>query len=408
VKRPVVVAVVSALLVGVGVGFLIATASQTPTAAAGSAPDLQVVSRWSGRMFDSRVMLLAGSLQADPRRGFALVQTHGMKPVFFSTPEGAGALRLQSSSASGWVLRSRAGALVLATPGFRGPKVPPLFTFLGRRLNPEKLGPITSRGVAVAFGAGRWNYTTGRQTKSYVIFVAHTKAWPGWKLYGYLQSFTLPRAVAEHKPRHPLLPLLGTGQELKQPLLGPGGRYYSIDSRNQRLVPASGWHSVARTFNFGDCTTWPARNGGSYRACPNSIVLHKANGSTQSVLQRHLGKISAESWSWVFAQPSPNGKWLLLQDAFGACGLPTWAYFVPSRGGPLWSAFPGDYTSEALGWLPDNTALVAAQSEGCEGNQNDGIYQVTPSNPTFPEAQLVFAGDVFDATTWGFRGKLAG
>jgi hypothetical protein len=43
VKRSVTVAVVSAVLVGVGAGFLIATASQTPSAAAGSTPDLQVV-----------------------------------------------------------------------------------------------------------------------------------------------------------------------------------------------------------------------------------------------------------------------------------------------------------------------------------------------------------------------------
>ena len=103
----------------------------------------------------SQVTLLAGSLQADPGRGFALVQTRGLKPVFFSTPEGAGALRLESSSGSGWVLRSSNGARVLVSPGFREPGILPSFTYLGRRLNPDKLGPIGPRGIAVAFGYGR-------------------------------------------------------------------------------------------------------------------------------------------------------------------------------------------------------------------------------------------------------------
>jgi hypothetical protein len=163
---------------------------------------------------------------------------------------------------------------------------------------------------------------------------------------------------------------------------------------------------VARRFTFGACTTWPARDGGSYRACQNTIRLHTAHGATVTVLHRHLPKLSGRSW--LLVQPSPNGKWLLLQDAFGACGLVTWAYTLPSRGGSLRSAFPGAYTSEALGWLPDNTALVAAQSEGCEGNSTAGIYQVTPGDPSFqPPPLLVFAGYVFDATSWGFGSKPA-
>jgi hypothetical protein len=207
--------------------------------------------------------------------------------------------------------------------------------------------------------------------------------------------------VTEHKVQ--TAPLLDSQQELKQPLLGQNGRLYSIDPKKERLVPTSGWQSGARRFTFGKCTTWPAPNGGLYRACPKVIRLHRTRGATVTVLRRHLGKISTESRSWVFAQPSPNGKWLLLQDAYGACGIATWAYLLPSRGGSLLSAFPGAYTSEALGWLPDNTALVAAQSEGCEGNRTAGIYHVTPGNPNFePAPELVFPGFVFDATTWGF------
>ena len=400
-KRPVVVAVVSAVLVGIGVGFLMASASETPSASAGSTPDLQVVSRWSGHPYGSQVTLLSGSLRADPGRGFALVQTRGLKPVFFSTPEGAGALRLESSSGSGWVLRSSNGARVLVSPGFREPGILPSFTYLGRRLNPDKLGPIGPRGIAVAFGYGRYN-KNGLQAENDVVLVEQTKKWPDWKLYGYLPGFTLPRVVAKAKVQQEVL---GTTQELKQPLLGPDGKLYSIDPKLEQLVPASAWRSVPRKFNFGDCTTWPARNGGSYRACPKTIRLRTANGATRTVFHRHL---AFGGRSWVFAQPSPNGKWLLLQDAYGACGIATWSYFVPTRGGgPLWSAFAGAYTSEALGWLPDNTALIAAQSETCEGNQTNGIYQVTPSDPTYPQSQLVFAGDVFDATTWGFAGKSA-
>jgi hypothetical protein len=400
VKRSVAVAVVSAVLVGVGVGFLVATASQTPSAAAGSTPDLQVVSRWSGRVGGKQVRLLAGSLQADPGRGFVLVQTGRQKPGFFTTPEGAGALRVASASDGRWELRSSNGALAVAFMGLA--PAGPSFDFLGRRLDPARLGPIASRGVAVAYGYGPWNWKKGLQATNDVVLVAHTSGWPGWKLYGYLQGFTLPRVPAEHKTRRPELPLLGSPQALTQPLLGPDGRLYSIDAKKERLVRAHGWHSAARTFTFGDCTTWPARNGGSYRACPNSIRRRTAHGATTTVFRRHLVKGDASSRSWAFAQPSPNGKWLLLQDVSAACGLPSWTSFVPTKGGRLWPAFPGDYFSEALGWLPDNTALVAAQSQGCDGNLTSGIYQVTPSDPAFPEAQLVFPGYVFDATTWGY------
>jgi hypothetical protein len=102
-------------------------------------------------------------------------------------------------------------------------------------------------------------------------------------------------------------------------------------------------------------------------------------------------------------QPSPNRKWLLLEDAFGACGTATWAEFQPSSGGALVSAFQDAQSSQALGWLPDNTALVAVQTNECDGAPVGGIYQVTPGSWPAPLPQLVFPAETYDATTWGFR-----
>lgn len=409
VKRPVAVAVGCALLAGVAFGAAVVSASEAPSAArAHAATEFQVVSRWSGPPFQGArnpVRLLSGSLQNDPGRGFVLVQTVGMRPGFFATPEKTGALRLVSGSGSPWVLRAANGSLVLAYAGAPSMGVPPTFDFLGPRLDPDKLGPIGARGVAVAYAYGPYT-RHGEQEHNDVVLVERTEGrrGPGWKIYGYLAGYTLPRVAAEAKL---VRQLLGTTQELRQPLLGPNGRLYTIDAKKQRLVPGT-WRGAARGFKFGSCTTWPARSGASYLACPNSIVLRKGRGPATTLLRRNLGKLGSLARSWIFVQPSPNGKWLLTQDAFGACGLATWAYFLPARGGSLVSAFPGSYTSEALGWLPDNTALVAAQSLGCEGPQTNGIYQVWPGNPVFePAPQLVFQGSVFDATTWGFGGKSA-
>ncbi len=155
--------------------------------------------------------------------------------------------------------------------------------------------------------------------------------------------------------------------------------------------------------HFG-CTSWPAPDAGWYAACPNSIVLHKADGSAVTVMQRHLpGLNSARPLrGWYFVQASPNRKWLLLEDAFGACGTATWAEFQQGSGGPLSSAFPDAVSSQALGWLPDNTALIAVQTNECDGAPAGGIYQVTPGNWVL-SPQLVFPAETQDATTWGFR-----
>ena len=87
-------------------------------------------------------------------------------------------------------------------------------------------------------------------------------------------------------------------------------------------------------------------------ACPNAIRLQHA-GTATTLFRRDLAKQTAE-WAWNFVQPSPNGKWLLLEDTSDFCGNPTWADFLPAGGGSLQPAFPGPSVSEALGWLPDN------------------------------------------------------
>ena len=154
-NKPGAVAVVSALLAGVGAGAVIVSASNN--ASAGSTGDLQVVSRWSGRLFKGAPLmrLVSGSLGADPGRGFVLVQTKGQKPGFFSTPEGVGALRVHSASRYGWVVRSSSGDLALVDPGFTEAGTDPSFTFLGRQLDPKNLGGIGASGVAVPVTYGR-------------------------------------------------------------------------------------------------------------------------------------------------------------------------------------------------------------------------------------------------------------
>lgn len=403
-KRSVGVAVASALFAGAAAGALAVSASETPSASAGPpGSDLTVVSRWSGPTYRGgpTVRLLSGSLTDDPGRGVVLIQQPGLKPAFFATREKTGALRLLGMSSGTWTLRSARGSLVVAEPGYAGPGVPASFAFLGPRLDPRKLGAIGPRGVAVEFDWGPWLKARRAHTAVVLVEPSPSRSGSQWTVDGYLAGFSLAHPDDQLKM---VKPVLGTPRELEQPLVGPDGRLYAIDATAGRLVPAPQFPSAV-AYRFGQCTTWPGADGASYRACPNTIVLRKAGGSSSVVFRRHLGKWAFGGTSWVFVEPSPDGKWLLTQDAYGACGIATWAYFVRAGGGgQLIPAFPGAYTSEALGWLPDNTALVAAQSEGCDGSPTSGIYQVWPGNPTFePPPQLVFPGFVFDATTWGYR-----
>jgi hypothetical protein len=364
---------------------------------------LQVVSRWSGR----GVRLVFGSLAADPGRGVVRLKQAGGKPGFFTTPEGAGALRLVShDSTYSWTFRSSHGARAFLRPGDDAyGHVPPSFEFLGRKLDPAKLGPIGSRGVAVPI-----DLPGGKTFRPAVVLVEQTPArhgsfGNGWKVDGYLPGFLTPRLAAELKPgkHRGLWPQTSQGL-LQQPLRGPEGQNYAIDVKGQRLVRVGGTPaSTLKWLTLGECTTWPGSTGTSYRACGYSIRLRRAHAAATTILRRPLNTFESDS-VWTFLQRSPNGRWLLLEEANETCSPYTLAEFLPARGGQLALGFPRSNTSsEALGWLPDNTALVAGQPQACGGNGPEGIYQVRPGTGSAPPAhQLVFAGNAFVATTWGF------
>jgi hypothetical protein len=386
------VAAISALIAGVGIGAVLMSAAEAPGAAAGSIPSgLRVVSTWSGGM--PRMQLASGSLRGDSGRGFVLLQTHGMQPVFFSTPEGAGSLRLVSSFGDGWTFQSQAGSLAIVSFIGEGPDGDPSFTFLGRRLDPANLGAIGARGIAIPVAYGPWAGTKPgmrHRTETAVALVAQTSAAPGWKLLGYLAGFSLPGGMSRL-------------DALQRPLLGPDGRLYSISPKSGRLVSlARAWRNppVPLHPKFG-CSTWPAAGGATYRACANSIVRRGAGGRAVTLLRRHVQNGLAAYTDWGLVSPSPDGKWLLLEDQMSSCGTATWADFLPAGGGQLVRALPQAFASEALGWLPDNSALVAGQTQGCAGGPPAGIYQVWPGS-LVPAPQLVLAANAEDATTWGF------
>ena len=103
---------------------------------------------------------------------------------------------------------------------------------------------------------------------------------------------------------------------------------------------------------------------------------------------------------WGLVAPSPDGRWLLLEDAETSCGTATWADFLPASGGNLVPAMPDAQTTEALGWLSDSTALIAVQAYGCAGGPPDGIYRVWPGL-TSTQHELVVSAAASDATLWG-------
>jgi hypothetical protein len=387
------VAVISALVAGIAIGAVVMSAAEAPGAAAGQVlPKLTVVSTWSTRA--SGVQVTSGSLLGDAGRGFVLIQGHGRQPLFFSTPAGAGALRLVSASSpygGDWVFRSRNGSLAIVNYIGDGPDNPS-FTFLGRPLDPAHLGRIGARGVAVPVAYGPWigGQKNPHQADTAVALVEQTRDAPGWKLLGYLPGYSLPRGM----PRE---------HALQRPLLGPDGRLYSVDSTSERLVALSrAWRNPPQSLRpkLG-CTTWPASGGGSYRACAESIVRRSAGGAAVTLLHRTIPNGLAAYTAWGLVSPSPDGKWLLLEDQMSSCGTATWADFLPANGGQLTRALPQTFASEALGWLPDNSALVAGQTQGCAGSPPAGIYEVWPGS-LVPAPQLVLAANAEDATTWGF------
>lgn len=389
-----------ALAVGVALGAIAFSGSGASRAAGAVPSDLTVVSTWSGHPWKgatTTVTVESGSLEGSPGHGFVLVETPGGPTAFFAAPTATGAFRMVSHTDSGWELRSGDGSLVLVSPSTPDGPATPTITFLGRALSPAHLGSIGKSGIAVPVVYGNWSLKKKRYTDSAVVLVEQTKGGQ-WKLAGYLPGFSIPRPS-------PLQP------KLKRPLVGPDGRAYSVDANDGRLVRDTAWHASTAPgsppmYKLGTCTSWPASGGGSYRACPNSIVLDRSGAST-TLFRRNLGG-QMKAWGWYFLQPSPDGKWLMLEDAMGACGTATWVDFLPANGGRLLPGFPGPYVSEALGWLPGDTALIAAHSNDSCGPEQSGIYEVVvgeapTGDPNSGQGSwLVFAGDVSDATTWGF------
>jgi hypothetical protein len=393
IKRPVVLAVGCVLLAGIAIGAAMAFGARAP-ASRGSASG-----RWSG---DGQ-RLVWGSLRTDPERGFVRVSA-GRKSLLLTTPEGAGTLRPVSRSSSYWVFRSRSGALALLFRGVYGDiYVAPSLEFLGRRLDPAKLGSIGSRGVAISVD---WWEGKNENDHSAVVLVEQTPARHGsfangWRVDGYLPGFSTRRPTIDHSGGVPLEPTQG----LKQPLLGPDGRSYLIDVKHGRLVPTSKGPVVREhTVTLGGCSTWPGAKGASYRACSHSITVRRAHGPAAVVFHRPFTNSLEDDNTWAFVQPSPDGRWLLLEEANETCSYYSWAEFMPARGGNLAPIFPGSpINSVPLGWLPDNTALVEGAPQVCGGSGSEGIYQVRPNDTgARPAYQLVFPG-ISDVTTWGFR-----
>jgi hypothetical protein len=226
----------------------------------------------------------------------------------------------------------------------------------------------------------------------------------GWKVDGYLPGFTTPRVASEWQSK-PGRPFLQSAYGLQQPLRGPDGQNYAIDVKGQRVVRVGVRTPAAtlKSFKLGDCTTWPGSNGASYRACGTSITVRRAHHTPSTIYRQRPNTFEADD-TYTFLQPSPNGRWLLLEYANETCSYFTLAGFMPARGGSFNQIFPGSSTNaEAFGWLPDNTALVFGAPQGCGGNGPEGIYQVRPEAASSPSTyQLVFPREA-EATTWGFK-----
>jgi hypothetical protein len=382
------IAVVAALT-GLGRGLVVHRAAHGT---------LVVSSTWSRRTAGVDFNVTAGALAGDRRRGFVLFEVSGRPPELFTTPEGAGALRLTSATSSEWILRSRSGALAVVENERSGIDDPSLtYTYFGKPLNPHALGAIDARGIAVPL---RYGPPAGKeQLPRYkaVLLVGRTgdAAGPGtWTVEGYLPGFALPRAA-------------GRTHELERPLLGPDHRLYTIDARSRRLVDAGagGREAVWAPGYQAGCSTWPSRQGATIAACPGFVVLHRTDGTATTLLRRTPAPRDM-SPGWGLVSTSADGRWLLLEDETQSCGTATSAYLLPAAGGYLVPAVRDVGDSQALGWLRSelDTALIMVQGDGCDGRPPSGIYAVRPYLDAATESAVterVLLGRVHDATTWG-------
>jgi hypothetical protein len=328
---------------------------------------LVVISR-TGAGTRGHPAVLSGALVDDPQQGVVLLEDRALGTQLFTMPSRSGPLRLIAQGPGAWTFDTPSGARAVVS--YRGDAA--IFEVLGRRLDPARLPPLATRGLAVPIVYG--------PAHSRAVLLVGDVPRRGFPLYGYLPGFTVP---ARTDP----------SALLDRPLQGPDGHLYTIDAAARRLV-RGGVAPETTPEPQGlppRCTTW-----GRYRACADSISVVGARGTWTSVL-RQPPESNRLTRRWTFLAPSPDGRTLLLGQAIYACGADRRTYFMAARGGPLRPA-AGDITANSvpIGWAAGGLALVALEHGEC-GSSSDGIYVAYPDGEDYPVVKT--SGE--DATSWG-------
>src|SRR5205823_953888 len=83
------------------------------------------------------------------------------------------------------------------------------------------------------------------------------------------------------------------------------------------------------------CSHW----SGGYIACPTGIVRRNVSGAMTTLVRTKNDPSGHVQIGWSFLEPSPNGKTLLVEEDFYACGMIRQPSFLPVGGGQLQDAF---------------------------------------------------------------------
>lgn len=133
-----------------------------------------------------------------------------------------------------------------------------------------------------------------------------------------------------------------------------------------------------------------AIGGGGTRAAVcgadgEGVVVLAPDGTTTASWGRPL---DSDHGHWRFAEPSPDGRWLLAAASF-ECEVPH-AMLLPAGGGvpetadgfaayPVEDDAPFPATSQAVGWTDDGRAIVVFPETACgSGDPAPGTYLVDP------------------------------